>query len=174
MNHVILIGFMGAGKSTVGRLVAEALRMPFVDLDTAIESSLGTSVAEVFQTLGEAAFRTAESRALASLADVPPTVVACGGGVVMDDDNRRLLKELGHVIYLRVGAEEALARIGDTSGRPLLASGDAVSMASTLLAARETLYCTVADTVVDTSGVRAHEVAEKIVGHVRLTREEGA
>ncbi len=173
MSHLFLIGFMGAGKSTVGRRVADALGMPFIDLDEQIERSTGRSVADIFAADGEQSFRAAESAALASLEDVEPAVIACGGGVVEDDANRRVLKELGRVIHLRVEADEALARIGDTSGRPLLAHGDAVAMASTLLAARETLYRTAADAVVDTSGASASEVAEEVVAIARSFGEAG-
>ena len=174
MSHLLLIGFMGAGKSMVGRRVAHVLGMPFIDLDEEIERASGTSVAEIFAAEGERTFRAAESAALASLADVEPAVVACGGGVVVDDENRRILRELGHVIYLRVEADEALARIGDTSGRPLLAHGDAATMASTLLGARETLYRTTADAVVDTSGTAPAHVADEVVAIARSLREAGA
>ena len=173
MNHLFLIGFMGAGKSTVGRRVADALGMPFIDLDEEIERAASASVTEIFAAEGERAFRAVESAALASLADAEPSVVACGGGVVVDDENRRLLRELGRVVYLRVEADEALARIGDTSGRPLLAHDDAAAMASTLLAARETLYRTAADAVVDTSGTSVAEVASEVVTVARSLREAG-
>lgn len=163
MSHTLLIGFMGAGKSTVGRLVADRLGLPFVDLDGEIERGAGRTVAEIFTAEGEAGFRVRESAALAALAEAPDAVVACGGGVVLDDENRCLLKSMGRVVYLKVEAGEALARIGDVTGRPLLESGDATAMATTLLAARETLYRTVADVTVDTGGLPKAEVADAVV-----------
>ncbi|MBS3957642.1 MAG: shikimate kinase [Clostridiales bacterium] len=175
MNHVYLVGFMGSGKSTVGLFVAEKLGMPFIDLDARIETAAGMSVVEMFEARGEEAFRAAESAALESLAFESPSVVACGGGIILHDANRRALQKTGVVVYLRVGAEEAIARIGDTSGRPLLARGDAVTMASTLLGAREALYRAVADVTVDTSGVAAHDVAARVVECVSaLLAERGA
>ena len=160
MSHVFLIGFMGAGKSTVGRILADRLGLPFVDLDSEITHSAGRTITEIFDAEGEQGFRSRETAALASLADIPASVVACGGGVVLIDENRRLLKRTGVVVYLKVSAEEAIARIGDTTGRPLLAHGDAAHMAATLLATRETLYGTVADAVVDTGGLTPERVAE--------------
>lgn len=173
MSHILLIGFMGAGKSTVGRRVSEMLDLPFIDLDVRVEQRLGASVAEIFHNLGEPTFREAESEALADLEDEPSSVVACGGGVVVDDENRRILNRLGQVIYLRVSAEEALARIGDTHGRPLLSREDAVAKASTLLALRESLYRLAADAVIETSGVNVDEVASAVVDVVRSAGTKG-
>ena len=163
MSHVFLIGFMGAGKSTVGALLADRLGLPFIDLDARITERAGRSIIQIFDAEGEQGFRDRESEALAALADDPPAVVACGGGIVLADENRRLLKEMGRVVYLKVSAGEALARIGDTTGRPLLERGDAGAMAATLLAARESLYRTVADVRVDTGGLNCDAVAGAVV-----------
>jgi shikimate kinase len=159
VSHVFLIGFMGAGKSTVGGILAARLGLPFVDLDSEITRNAGRSIPEIFDAEGEQGFRSRETAALTALANVPASVVACGGGIVLIDENRRLLKQTGVVVYLKVSAEEAIARIGDTTGRPLLAHGDAAHMAATLLATRETLYGTVADAVVDTGGLTPERVA---------------
>jgi len=167
VSHVFLIGFMGAGKSTVGRLLAGELGLPFIDLDERIAAVAGRSVTEIFDAEGEQGFRTRESEALEALSDAPASVVACGGGIVLVDENRRLLKEMGIVLYLKVTAGEALARIGDTTGRPLLERGDAASMAATLLAARETLYCALADAVIDTAGMTPEEVARAALDAAR-------
>ncbi len=167
MSHIFLIGFMGAGKSTAGRLMADRLGLPFVDLDEEIVASAGRSITGIFDAEGEEGFRTRESAALAAVAAAPASVIACGGGIVLVDENRRLLKEMGVVLYLKVTAGEALARIGDTTGRPLLERGDAASMAAMLLAARETLYCALADAVIDTAGMSPSDVAAAALEAVR-------
>jgi shikimate kinase len=163
VTHILLIGFMGAGKSTVGRLLAERTGRPFVDLDEAIAGAAGKSVAAVFAEDGEEAFRARERDALAALQGQAPAVVACGGGVVLREENRGLLRRTGTVVHLRVSAEEALARIGDVSGRPLLAGGGA-ALAPALLASREVLYAACADIIVETDGREPLEVAEEVAG----------
>ena len=120
-------------------------------------------VPEIFESAGEPGFRDLEFEELAMLGEAPRAVVACGGGVVVDDRSRALLKELGTVVYLRVTADEALARIGSTEGRPLLAAGDPVALGRTLLASRERLYDAVADVSVGTSGLTPAQVADSVV-----------
>ena len=170
MSHLLLIGFMGAGKSTVGRLVAERLDLPFVDLDSLIEQRDGRSVSEIFETDGEPAFRALETSELESLKELVPSVVSCGGGAVLSDANRVILKALGLVVYLRVTAAETLARVGDDSTRPLLAGAGGAAVAVRLLEAREALYSAIADAVVDTVDQTPQEVADQVVSLVRERR----
>ena len=163
MNHLLLIGFMGAGKSTVGRLVAEQLDLPFVDTDSLVQLQDGRTVAEIFAQDGEAGFRTLETAAVQSLTTMTPSVVACGGGVVLSDANRAMLKGLGTAIYLRVTAAETLARVGGDGTRPLLSGAGGALAAGKLLEAREVLYSATADVVVDTVDRTAAAVAQEIV-----------
>lgn len=163
MSHVLLIGFMGSGKSTVGRLIADEMQMPFVDLDERVAHDAGMSIEDIFATGGEERFRELETAALDGLSGVPDSIVACGGGVVVRDENRALLGALGPVVYLRVSAGESLARIGDTSTRPLLAGPGATLAATSLLSARETLYAAVADIVVQTEGRTPREVSDEVL-----------
>jgi shikimate kinase len=163
MKHVLLIGFMGAGKSTVGRLVAQRMAVPFLDIDTLVEQRDGRTVAEIFSQDGESAFRSLETAAVRSLDALPPSVVACGGGVVLSDTNRAMLKGLGLVVYLRVTAAETLARVGNDSTRPLLSGAGGALAAGKLLEAREALYSAIADAVVDTVDRSADEVADQVV-----------
>ena len=162
MKSVFLVGFMGAGKSTVGQLAARELGMSFVDLDARIEERQGADVAGIFLSKGEEVFRDLESLELERVCTEPPAVVACGGGIVIRDANRRVLNDCGSVVYLRVTAGEALARVGDVSSRPLLAQGGPAA-AQTLLAARESLYGAVADITVDTVGRSPEDVAADVV-----------
>jgi shikimate kinase len=163
VKHILLIGFMGSGKSTVGRILAARMGRSFVDLDEEIVAAAGKSVACIFSEDGEVAFRALEHAALAGLAQSPPSVVACGGGIVLREENRALLRRSGTAVYLKVSAEEALARIGDVSGRPLLAGGGA-ALAPALLASREALYAACADFVVPTGGRTPAAVAEDVAG----------
>lgn len=162
MNHLFLTGFMGAGKSTVGRLVAEGLGRPFLDLDRVIEQREGMTVSEIFAARGEAGFRDAEHAALEQLTGEEPAVVATGGGVVLREDNQVLLRRQGSVVFLSVTPEEALARLGDAGDRPLLI-GEGLAAARGILEARLALYRATADHVVETVGRTADEVAEAVV-----------
>jgi shikimate kinase len=163
MSHLILIGFMGAGKSTVGHLVAEQLGVPFVDVDSLVELQAGRTVHTIFEEDGEQAFRALETAAVESLRTMAPSVVACGGGVVLSDSNRAILKAVGRIIYLRVTAAETLARVGNDSTRPLLSGTGGVLAAGKLLEAREALYSATADAIIDTVDRTPEEVAEQVV-----------
>lgn len=163
VRPLFLVGFMGAGKTTVGRLVAQRLGRPFVDLDDEIEAGTGRSVAEIFAGGGEAAFREAERDALAAVSALRDVVCACGGGVVTDPGCRALLESSGDVVYLVVSVEEALARCGsDATVRPLLRGGGLESAAE-LLSARTRLYEAAADLTVGTTGRAPEQVADAIV-----------
>jgi len=158
---VILVGFMGAGKSTVGPILADALGRPFTDLDDVIELETGMSVDDLFAERGEEGFREAEFEALSGVIGAGPSVVACGGGIVTYDDSRRLL-EGGDVAYLAVTADESLHRVQhELSGRPLLRGADPAGAAA-LLGLRERLYEQVADLTVDTVGHSPADVARRI------------
>ncbi len=165
MNHVLLIGFMGAGKSTVGALVADELGVPLIDLDRLIEQREGRTIREIFDADGESAFRALESAALTSLVDAERSVVACGGGIVLADENRAIMAGLGMVVYLIVTAGETIARVGPDPARPLLQRG-ALS-ASQLLASRESLYAATADVCIDTVGSTPEQVAARVIEAVK-------
>ena len=161
MRPVFLIGFMGAGKTTVGRLLASRMGIDFVDLDQEVAAREGESVDAIFRARGEVGFRLAERSALSGLATRENTVVACGGGVVTDEGSRSILETAGTTVYLAVSPEDAMARIGsETGGRPLL-SAEPDSVAG-LLASREALYLETARFAVDTSGLSAEQVAERV------------
>lgn len=164
MKHVLLIGFMGAGKSTVARIVAAELGRPCIDLDAMIVERDGRPIKQIFEQAGEPAFRALESQALRALKDEPPSVIACGGGVILADENRTLLVELGTVVYLSVSVGETMARVGTDPSRPLLACG--ALEAGRLLASRESLYLSVAALRVDTVGRTPEEVAQIVIAEL--------
>jgi shikimate kinase len=135
---IVLVGFMGAGKTTVGRLLAAELALPFLDLDQAIEESLNRSVQQIFAEQGEAAFRVIEHQTLATVLAGPDVVLAVGGGAVEHDGSRQLLRS-AHVVYLQVGYADALARVGGDAGRPMLARPDLADVYQRRLAGYESV-----------------------------------
>lgn len=146
--HVVLVGLMGVGKSTVGRRLAKELERPFADADEQVELAVGLAIPAIFRRDGEEAFRRLEAEVLADLAGRPhPLVIAGGGGVVARPANRAVLGERATVVWLRASAS-FLARRTDPTHRPLLA-GDAEGALARLLDEREPLYAAVADIVVD-------------------------
>ncbi len=162
--HVVLVGMMGAGKTTVGRLLARRLGRPFVDVDDVVVAAAGRSIPDVFALEGEAGFRARERRALAQVcAAGVPQVVACGGGAVLDPANRAVLASRARVVWLRASPEVLADRVGDGTARPLLAgTADAAERArrlGALAAEREAVYAAVADEVVDTDERSPAELA---------------
>lgn len=157
-----LIGFMGAGKSTVGALLARRLNMLFVDLDEEITRTAGMNVEEIFRREGEGGFRERESRALRRVLEAEGRVVACGGGIVLRRENVELLRARSKVVYLRAGKETVLERVGRGEGRPLLSEGRVPEKVEELMARREEAYRNAAHLVVDTDGRSVEEVAEEI------------
>ena len=150
-DHVVLVGMMGVGKSTVGRRIASALDRPFRDTDGEIEQRSGRAVAEIFATDGEAVFRSLESDVLRALIEEPTSsVIAAAGGVVLSPLNRELLAHAGLVVWLKAPVEVLLGRVRNGTHRPALADdprGTLMQMEST----RQDLYAEVADVVVDSS-----------------------
>jgi len=166
-EHVLLIGMMGSGKSTVGRIVAGRMRRPFRDSDADVEARTGQSVPAIFTTRGEPAFR-AEERAVLSyaLTWLVPSVIAVAGGAVLDPETRRHLRSCGIVIWLDAAPHVLAARVGSDAGRPLLGTDPAVSLAR-LDALRRPVYRELADAVVPAGSRRPEALAEDVV---RLAR----
>lgn len=164
VKNLALIGFMGAGKSAVGGLLARRLGMEFVDLDEVISREAGRSVEEIFELEGEESFRHRESRALREELRRDGLVLACGGGVVLRPGNVKLLRERCAVFYLRASRESILRRVGEGEGRPLLAGGQVAERVEELMSRREEAYRKAAHFVVETDGRSVEEVAEEIEG----------
>jgi len=163
--HLVLLGLPGAGKSTVGPIVARALGHLFVDLDAEIERREGRAVAAIFQESGEAEFRRLEGRLTAELLapDQPPIVLAPGGGWVEDPANRAWLRDGVMSVYIRVTPEVALARMGEAAAtRPLLAGGQAAEKLDRILGRREALYLQSQHTV-SADSMTPDQVASSIV-----------
>jgi shikimate kinase len=163
--HLVLVGLPGAGKSTVGRRVAERLGRPFVDLDDVIERQEGRTVAELFAERGEAYFRARELAATAELrAAAAPSVVAPGGGWVTVPGAVALLRPPGRIIHLAVSPERALARLGGARReRPLLRRPDPLAALESLLVARRAEYEACADHEVATDLLTVQQVTNAVV-----------
>ena len=168
MTHLYLIGNMGSGKTTVGRLVAQRLGLPFYDLDQRIEQRTGLSIAEMFAQRGEAAFRAIEREILLETACLPIGVIATGGGVVLSETNRELMRVLGWVIYLRASPETLWQRLQHTTDRPLLRTESPYETLRAIAQQREPLYQE-ADWVIDTDALCPEEVADAIVRVLKPT-----
>ncbi|HMK99080.1 MAG TPA: shikimate kinase [Acidimicrobiales bacterium] len=167
-ERLVLVGMMGAGKSTVGRLLAERLGRVFVDVDDEIVRLAGGSVADIFDS-GERDFRDLERQCLRGALDADAdVVVAAGGGAVLDADNRARMRLAGTVVWLRATPATLSERVGDGSGRPLLENTDEGGLAvlNRLSAERAALYEEVAHAVVDTDGLSTAEVADRVLALV--------
>jgi shikimate kinase len=166
--NVALFGFMGVGKSTVGRLLAPRLGYRFVDSDAEAEKALGIRVGEAFKQLGEAAFRSEERRVIRHLCAGEGQVIALGGGAVLDPSNVTTLRRTGRMVLLTASPEEIAQRTSGDSSRPLLVGGDKLARIRFLLDERRDLYLAAADMVVDTNGVPPIRVADVIIGRLEV------
>jgi shikimate kinase len=150
-RRVVLVGMMGAGKSTVGALLSTGLGTGFADSDREVERALRMKVPEIFEHRGEGEFRRAESHALeVLLGPGGPGVVAAGGGAVLEERNRELIRSRATCVWLRTGPRTLADRLGDGAGRPLLSGGVLSDRLEALARERYPLYESVADLVVDT------------------------
>ncbi|AUA34921.1 shikimate kinase AroK [Pseudomonas fulva] len=150
MRNLILVGPMGAGKSTIGRLLAKELRLPFRDSDKEIELRCGANIPWIFDKEGEPGFRDREQAMIAELCSLDGVVVATGGGAVMREANRRALHQGGRVIYLHASVEQQVGRTARDRNRPLLRTANPEATLRALLETRDPLYREIADLVVQT------------------------
>jgi shikimate kinase len=169
-DRVVLVGMMGAGKTTVGRELASRLGWRFLDSDAMVEASTGSTVSELLTSKGEAAFRTEESRVLAeALTEDGPAVVSAAGGTVLSPANRELLATASAVVWLRADPATLAARVGSGAGRPLL-DGDPAAKLIELDAVRRPLYAEVADVIIDVDSLDPATVVDKILAATAFAR----
>ena len=167
---ITLTGFMGCGKSSVGRCLSELLCCPFMDLDTVIEEAQGRSIPEIFAADGEAAFRRMEVEALSQIieaqqltANYDKVVVALGGGAVMTPECAELVREKTHCIYLRASVDTLVSHLeNEVAGRPMLQGASLHARIEELMALRSATYEVTAHDVIDTDGKTVEEIATEI------------
>ncbi len=164
-RSLVLVGLMGAGKTSVGRRVAARLGLPFVDADQEIERAAALSVEEIFARHGESAFRDGERRVIARLLNGPVHVLSTGGGAFIDPATRAIVREKGISIWLKVDVEELVRRVSRRTNRPLLKDADPRVVLERLVAERYPAYGE-ADIVVRTGDGSADNAAEQVVGAV--------
>lgn len=164
---IILIGMMGAGKSTVGRRLAARLGLPFVDADEEIAAAAGMTIPEIFARFGEQEFRDGERRVIARLIEEGPRVIATGGGAFMNEDTRRLILDHAIAVWLDADLEVLVERVSRRDGRPLLDGKDPRTVLTELAKVRNPVYALAPYRVTSAHGPHEHTV-EKIVEALKL------
>jgi shikimate kinase len=159
---VVLIGMMGAGKSTIGRRMAARLRLPFLDADTEIETAAGMSIPDIFEAHGEPHFRDGEARVIARLLEGGPAVVATGGGAFMREETRNRVRDKAVSIWLKADADVIMKRVRRRSDRPLLQNADPEGTVSRLLGEREPVYGT-ADLIILSRDVPHDRIVDECI-----------
>ena len=168
-DNVILIGFMGAGKTSVGKALSESAGMALADTDCMIETEAGMSVSDIFASRGETFFREMETAILKSLLDkAERTIICAGGGLPLREENRDLIRRLGTVAYLRVKPETVLSRLKGDTTRPLLKGGDAQEKVHGLLKLREPIYAQAAHRTIDVDGKTPRQIAYELRAALKL------
>src|SRR5450755_3198779 len=139
-RSVVLVGMMGAGKSTIGRRLSARLRLPFLDADSEIEAAAGMSISDIFETHGEPHFRDGEARVIARLLDGGPAVLATGGGAFMREETRNRIRDKAVSIWLKADADIIMRRVKRRADRPLLQTADPAATVGRLIEEREPVY----------------------------------
>lgn len=164
-QNIVLVGFMGCGKSTVGREIGLQLNYPLVDTDCLIVDSVGMSVAEIFSKYGENYFRDLETDLISQIygKDCTKQIISTGGGLPVREQNREWLKKLGYVVWLRASADTVLERVGKSTHRPLLNEENPRKKIEMMLAERDPIYADVADITINTDDLEISETVHGII-----------
>lgn len=162
MNNIYFIGLMGAGKTTIGRLLAKQMGRDFYDSDVEIERKTGVKIPLIFELEGEAGFRKRETAAIEELSQLDNVIVATGGGAVLLEENRTFLKNSGKIIYLRAKVQDLYQRTRNDKSRPLLQGTNPRQKLEQLYIVRDPIYTGLADYIVDTGAQSANEITHYI------------
>ena len=166
-DNIFFVGLMGAGKTTIGKLLAKKLKKTFYDTDHEIEKKLGVKVSVIFELEGEEGFRKRETQMIDELTNKKDIILATGGGAVLSEENRRLLKERGKVIYLNAKPQHLAKRMAFDKDRPLLQQGNMLDTLNHLYQERHPLYLRVSSFVVDTGQQKTQTIIHKIEALLR-------
>lgn len=162
-GNIFLVGPMGAGKSTIGRQLARALKRPFFDSDKEIEKRTGVSISWIFEMEGEAGFREREQTVIEELTARKDIILATGGGAILAKENRRALRARGHVVYLSGTVDQLYRRTAKDKSRPLLQNGDRRQQIKTLLEHRDPLYREIADVIIKSGDHSVQQTVNDLV-----------
>lgn len=170
--NIVVIGFMGAGKSTISDYLKNAFAMDVVEMDQVIAAEQGMSISEIFETYGEEYFRNLESQLLIDMQAKQNVIISCGGGVAMRERNVVEMKKNGKVVLLKANPETILDRVKDSDERPLLNGNKNVDFIGKLMEARREKYEAAADIVVETDGKSVLEICEEMIQKLRAADEK--
>lgn len=166
-KNIVLCGFMGSGKTTVGKCLAQKLNIQFVDMDCEIERIAGMTVPEIFENFGEPHFRALESRVCEELGKKSNLVIAVGGGAILKSENQKALSNNGIIIYLEVSVNTIISRLKHDKSRPLLNQQNKADVINNLMQQRLPIYQKAADLIVNAQG-HPEQIADKIINLINL------
>ena len=161
--NVILCGFMGCGKSTIGKALSKKTNYKFIDLDEYIENSQKMRISDIFDKFGEDEFRKIESQSINEICKLENHIISLGGGAVLNPKNVEILKTCGKLFFLNISANEVYNRLKDDTTRPLLQTDDKLGAISNLLNKRLPIYTSVADVVIDVDNKNIEEIADELL-----------
>jgi len=171
-KNIILVGLMGAGKSTIGRILAKKLNKEFLDSDRVIEERTGVDIATIFELEGEKGFREREAQIIEELCQMTNIILATGGGSILRKENRENMKEFGEVVYLSTNAELLYSRIRYDKTRPLMQTPNPLNTLRRLLEDREPYYKEVSDLVITTGKQKANVIVKRIENALNQKRQK--
>ena len=168
-RSIFLIGFMGAGKSTIARALQRELGFPLIEMDERIVKEQGMSINDIFAQYGEDHFRDIESQLIVDIGKEEPSIVSCGGGVVVRPQNTQNMKEIGRIVFLKATPETIYERVKNSTDRPILNGHMNVEYIAELMEKRRALYEAAADITIQTDGKTREQICEEIIG--KMTNE---